>query len=121
MSKRKVFIISVIAGFIFWAIFAWFTIEPWDTSYGWLTVGLLGLVLGLIGKENPWLWPLGIYLGETLFGLGSVIKGVVFSSGGGANMFIPLGIIFLIPFTFPAFIGSLVGSRIRKATKLHHK
>jgi len=117
MSKRNVFIISVIVGFIFWAIFDWLNIEPWDSPYGWLTVGILGLFLGFIGKENPWLWPLGIYLGETLFGLGSFIKSIFFYSGGGANMFIPLGIIFLIPFTFPAFIGSFVGFGIRKATK----
>ena len=98
-------------------LFSRFNIEPWDSPYGWLTVGMLGLVLGFIGKENPWLWPIGIYLGETLFGLGSFIKVVVFSSGSGANMFIPLGIIFLIPFTIPAFIGSLVGCGIRKVTK----
>ncbi len=120
MSKRNVFIVSVIAGFLFWAIFAWLNIEPWDSLYGWLTVGLLGLVLGFIGKENPWLWPLGIYLGEVLFGLGNFMKGLLLLSGGGANMFIPLGMIFLIPFTIPAFIGSLVGFEIRKATKPHH-
>lgn len=120
MSKRNVFILSVIAGFVFWLIFAGFNVEPWDSPYGWLTVGMLGLFLGFIGKENPWLWPLGIYLGETLFGLSSFLKGVLFSSGGGANMFIPLGIIFLIPFTFPAFIGSFLGFSIRKAIKPHH-
>ena len=80
---------------------------------------MLGLLLGFLGKENPWLWPVGIYLGETLFGLGSFIKGVLFSNGGGASLFIPLGIIFLIPFTLPALVGSFVGSGIRKATKLH--
>ena len=102
-----------------WAIFAWLNVEPWDSTYGWLTVGMLGFVLGFIGKENPWLWPVGIYLGETLFGLSSFMKGVLFSNDGGANMFIPLGIIFLIPFTLPALVGSLIGSGIRKATKPH--
>ena len=111
---------SVIGGFIFWSIFAWFNVEPWDSPYGWLTVGILGLVLGFIGKETPWLWPVGIYLGEALYGLGSFITGLLFSSGGGANMFIPLGMIFLIPFTLPAFVGSLVGFGIRKAIKPHH-
>lgn len=120
MSKKNGFIISVITGFVFWFIFAGLNIEPWDSPYGWLTVGMLGLFLGFIGKGNPWLWPLGIYLGETLFGLGSFLKSVFFSSGGGASLFIPLGIIFLIPFTFPAFIGSLVGFGIRKATKPDH-
>jgi hypothetical protein len=120
MSKINVFTISVIVGFLFWLLFAGFNIEPWDSPYGWLTVGILGLVLGFIGKENPWLWPVGIYLGETLFGLSSFIKGLVLSSGGGANMFIPLGIIFLIPFTIPAFIGSFLGFSIRRATRPHH-
>ena len=117
MPKKKVFIFSVLLGFIFWAVFIWFMIEPWDTIYGWITVGLLGLCLGFIGKESPWLWPLGLYLGEALFGLGSLLKSILFYSGGGTNMFIPLGLIFLIPFTFPAFIGSFVGFGIRKAIK----
>ena len=117
MGKRNIFILSVIVGFVFWTIFSGLNIEPWDSPSGWITVGVLGLFLGFIGKENPWLWPVGLYLGETLFGLGSFMKSVLFSSGGGANMFFPLGILFLIPFTLPAYIGSFVGSKISKATK----
>ena len=121
MSKRNVFIASIIAGFVFWAVFSWFNVEPWDSPYGLITVGLLGLLFGFIGKESPWLWPIGIFLGEALFGLGSFLKSILFYSGGGANMFIPLGIIFLIPFSLPAFIGSFIGFGIRKATKsLNH-
>lgn len=117
MTKRNIFIISVIAGFIFWAVFTWFNIEPWDSPYGWFTVGILGFIFGFSGKESPWLWPLGIYLGEALFSLSSFLKSLFFYSGGGANMFIPLGILFLIPFSFPAFIGSYIGFGFKKATK----
>lgn len=116
MSKRNIFIISVVVGFVFWAVFAWFTIEPWDSSYGWIVIGILGLSLGYIGKGSPWLWPLGIVLGEVLFGLGSFLKSLYFYSGGGANMFVPLGVLFLIPFSLPAFVGSFVGFGIKKFT-----
>jgi len=115
MSRRNIFIISVLIGFIFWAVFTWFEIEPWDSLYGWVTIGILGLFLGLISKGNPWLWPLGIILGEMLFGSGSFLINIFFYSGGGANMFIPLGILFLIPFSLPAIIGSFVGFGIKKA------
>jgi len=116
MSRRNIFIISILIGFIFWAVFTWFEIEPWDSLYGWVTIGILGLFLGLISKDNPWFWPLGIILGEMLFGLGSFLINIFFYSGGGANMFVPLGILFLIPFSLPAIIGSFVGYGIKKAT-----
>ncbi len=121
MTKIRVFICSVIAGFVFWAAFIWFNVEPWDSPYGWVTVGILGLFFGFIGKESPWLWPLGIFLGEFLFALGSFLKSLFFYSGGGVNMFIPLGILFLVYFSFPAFIGSFVGFGIKKATPSLHK
>ena len=117
LSNRNIFIISIVIGILFWVVFvALLNTEPWDTTYGWVVVGTMGLILGFIGKEKPWLWPLGIFLGELLFGLGAFFKDLFFYSGGGVNMFIPLGILFLIPFTIPAFIGSFVGFGIRKAT-----
>ncbi|WP_126456014.1 hypothetical protein [Sulfuriflexus mobilis] len=115
MPKRNIFILSVVVGFMFWAVFAWFKIEPWDSPYGWIIVSLLGLSLGFIGNESPWLWPLGIFLGEVLFGLGSLVKSLFFYSGGGANLFFPLGLMFLVPFTVPALMGSFVGFGLRKA------
>ena len=92
-----------------------FNREPWDSPYGWIVISIMGACLGFFGKGSPWLWGLGIYLGETLFGFGSFLKSMFFYSGGGANLFIPLGIVFLIPFTLPAFIGSFVGFGLRKA------
>lgn len=117
LSNRNVFIISIIAGMVFWAVFAWFDIEPWDSPHGWAAVGILGFVLGFIGNGKPWLWPLGIYLGEAIFGVGSFLTSLFFYRGGGANMFIPLGVLFLILFTLPAFIGSMAGFGIKKATR----
>lgn len=116
MSKKNVFILSIVAGFVCWAVFDWFNAEPWDSLYGIIVIAFLGLCLGFIGKESPWLWPLGIFLGEIIFGLGSLMKDSFFYNGGGANLFIPLGIFFLIPFSLPAFIGSFIGFGIRKAT-----
>ena len=99
-----------------WALFSVFKSEPWDSPYGWIVMAGLGLILGFFGKGNPMFWPLGIFLGEVLFGLGDFLKSLFFYRDGGVNFFFPLGLIFLVPFTIPALIGSLVGSAIRKAT-----
>lgn len=109
------FAISVIIGVALWAVFAAFETEPWDSLYGWIVVGGSGLIFGFLGKENPILWPLGIFLGEVLFGLGSLVKSVFFYSGGGVNFFFPLGLMFLVPFTIPSLVGSFVGYGLRKA------
>ena len=116
-SNRNVFIISIIAGMAFWAVFAWFDIELWDSPYGWAAVGMLGFVLGFIGNGKPWLWPLGIYLGEAIVGVGGFLTSLFFYRGSGINMFIPLGVLFLIPFTLPALIGSMAGFGVRKAAQ----
>jgi hypothetical protein len=115
-SSKLLFVTSVIAGGTVWAVFAVFKTEPWDSPYGWIVVTGLGLILGFLGKGNPIFWPLGIFLGEVLFGLGDFLRSIFFYSGGGVNFFFPLGLMFLIPFTVPAFIGSFVGFGIRKAT-----
>ena len=114
-SAKLLFAISVVAGAALWIVFAAFESEPWDSAYGWTVVAGLGLVLGFLGKGNPIFWPLGIFLGEVLFGLGSLVKSVFFYSGGGVNFFFPLGLMFLVPFTISALIGSFVGFGLRKA------
>lgn len=114
MSKRNIFLASVVIGFVFWAVFSWFKIEPWDSLYGFIIIGALGLSLGFIGEGSPWLWPIGILLGESLFGLGSFMRDILFYSGGGANMFIPLGILYLIPLSLPALVGSFIGSAVKR-------
>ena len=115
-ASRWLFVASVIAGGALWAAFAVLETEPWDSPYGWVAVAGLGLTFGFLGQGNPMLWPLGIFLGEALFGLGSFLKSLFFYSGGGASFFLPLGLIFLVPFTVPALIGSIVGFGIRQAT-----
>jgi hypothetical protein len=111
------FIGSVVAGAIAWAVFAAFDTEPWDEPAGWAAMALLGLAFGFVGQGKPLLWPLGILIGGALFGTAAFLRDVFFYSGGGANLFFPLGLIFLVPFTLPALIGSFVGAEIRKATR----
>jgi hypothetical protein len=115
-SSKLLFVTSVIAGGTMWAAFAVFETEPWDSPYGWVTVAGLGLTFGFLEKGNPMFWPLDIFLGEVLFGLGNLLKSIFFYSGGGVNFFFPLGLIFLVPFAVPALVGSVVGFGIRKAT-----
>jgi hypothetical protein len=114
-SNKLLFVTSVAAGAAIWAVFAVFETEPWDSLYGWIGVAGLGLILGYLGKGNPVFWPLGIFLGEVLFGLGNLMKSLFFYSGGGVNFFFPLGLMFLVPFTIPALIGSFAGFGLRKA------
>lgn len=117
MADKPLFAISVIAGAAVWAVFAAFGTEPWDSLYGWIAVAGLGLVLGFLGKRNPLLWPLGLFLGEALFGLGGFLRSAFFGGGGGVNFFFPLGLMFLVPFSIPALIGSFAGFGLRKALK----
>ena len=84
-----------------WAAFAVFETEPWDSSYGWVTVASLGLTFGFLGEGKPMFWPLGIFLGEVLSGLGDLLKSIFFYSGGGVNFVFTLGLIFLVPLRLP--------------------
>ena len=113
-SSKLLFVTSVIVGVAIWVVFAVFETEPWNSSYGLIGMVALGVFFGFLGKGNPMLWPLGIFLGEFLYGTGSFMKSLFFYSGGGVNFFFPLGAMFLIPFTIPALVGSLVGFGLRK-------
>ena len=115
-SNKLLFATAVVAGGAVWAAFGVFEVEPWDSPYGWIVVAGLGFTFGFVGKGNPILWPLDIFLGEVLFGLGAFLKSIVFRSSGGVNFFIPLGLIFLVPFSIPALSGSFAGFWLRKAT-----
>lgn len=117
MTIKFKFVISILSGFILWAIcFYVFNTEPWDLRYGYYIVGLVGLVLGLSWPGKPWLWPIGHYLGQLLywaFGL------LLFLKGHGHGLFIPLalGMASLILFCLPALFMSLAGAGIRKFVK----
>jgi hypothetical protein len=113
--NKLLFLISVIAGAAVWAVFEVFKTEPWDVPYGWIVLAILGIGFGFFGKANPMLWPVGIFLGEVLYGAGSFLKSLFFYSGGGVNLFFPLGLLFLVPFTVPAFLGSFIGFALRRA------
>jgi hypothetical protein len=110
-ANKFLFLGAVIAGVL---LFALPGTEPWDSLYGWVEIVGLGLVFGFVGKGKPWLWPIGIFLGEFLYGAGSFAKSYFFYSGGGANFFFPVGLMYLVPFTVPAFIGSFIGAGVRR-------
>jgi len=107
--------LSVIAGILIWLFFlVGLKTEPWDTPYGILAILVLGFLFGLYAPQKPWLWPVGLYIGQFLFGALIFLKSIFFYSGGGANLFLPLGMIFLIFFCIPALVASLLGSAIRR-------
>lgn len=113
-SSRIMFLIAVVAGVSLWAVFAGFNTEPWDSLYGWIAVSVLGFAMGYFGKGNPGLWPLGLFLGSALTGLGAVAKSFMVGAEGGVNFFFPLGLVFLVAFMIPALIGSLAGYGLRR-------
>jgi hypothetical protein len=109
-NTRLCFLAAIAAGAALWVLFAAFNTEPWDSPAGWITVTILGYFFGYYGKGNPLLWPLGMLLGQILWGFGTLL----FHSGGGANLFLPLGVLFLVPFTIPALIGSAAGALLAR-------
>lgn len=117
-SNKLMFFAAMAAGAIVWGAFALFNTEPWDEPYGWLVLAIVAAGFGFLGRGNPLWWPLGIFLGEVLFGTAGVIASMLGYGASGANMFIPLGLMFVVPFTVPAFVGSVVGFGLRKALRL---
>jgi hypothetical protein len=114
-SARLLFLASVIAGAVLWVVFDLMDTEPWDSAYGWVAVAVLGFAFGFVGRERPMLWPAGIFVGQALFGTASFLNSLFLYTGGGLNFFVPLGLMFLVPFTIPAFLGAFLGSSLRQA------
>lgn len=120
MNIKSKFAISICTGFLIWAICSFFlNTEPWDSKYGYVTVGLIGLILGLSWPEKPWLWPIGHYLGQFLYWSIGLTRYVLFSNGESTNFFIllTLGMISLTVFCSPSLFMSLVGGVIIKFVK----
>jgi hypothetical protein len=117
LHQKDVFllILSTMIGILIWVLSPSFTgeAEPWDSANGYYPLSLLlsGILIGFLGKGKPWLWPIGIYLGQLLY---CTVKAIFFSRGTGVNFFFPIGMIFMLKYCIIAFIGSLVGTGIGK-------
>lgn len=109
------FWLAMTSGFMFWFFGVWLNVEPWDSPYALLVIIILCAIHGFFGKKKPWLWPLGMFFGELLAGAVNFLKNSLFYSGGGADMFFPFGVVFLIPLLVPGFVGSFVGYGIGKS------
>jgi hypothetical protein len=108
--------LSIIAGLAIWPVFlTMLGVEPWDNQYGIVVMLGLGLAFGLLAPKKPWLGPLGLYVGQCIYGAGSFLAGVFFHTGTGVNFFFPLGMFVLLLFSAPALITSFLGSRIHRA------
>ena len=109
--NRILFTTSVLTCILFWTVFGTPNLEPWEGPNEWIILCLMGLCFGFIGKRLPWLWGLGIYVGEVIYIL---VDNTFFYEGIGANMFVPAGMILLLIYTTPAFIGTYVGYGLKR-------
>jgi hypothetical protein len=82
--------------------------EPWDTPFGPAALLGVGFVFGYTGRRHPILWSLGILLGQAIAGM------AIAMTSRGPNLFLPLGLLFLVPLTLPALIGALAGAGLAK-------
>ena len=123
MSFRNIFgaVCSFAIGLMLWLFPRFFTgaNEPWDGNQLLYLFELFcaGLVYSLIAEEKPGLAYLGAYLGQFVPGFTTFINCLIGGScAGGANLF-PLGAIFMLIFTFAAFLGAKAGFAARRFVK----
>lgn len=88
--------LSVFAGFLIWIASPFLTghEEPWDAKGLYCVASLFvsGGIAGLLGTpRNFWLWPIALWVGQSLFGLHGFLRDLGFFPGGsaGMNFFIP--------------------------------
>src|SRR3989344_4544408 len=110
-SKTLIFISIVIIGFLAWFLVPYLTgkTEPWDS--GWYVSILLFVVLGL-GFFIPsrwWLWPIGLYLGQIVHLVYTMLRYP--SSEAAAWWF--LGFIVLTASIIPLYILCAIGRSLR--------
>lgn len=109
MSARFAWLITSIAGLIFWsaAAVASGRREPWDSDAYWtlylpLAV-LLAFGLGMLFPERPWRWALAIMLAQA----------PVMLVGGSGLGLLPLGVILLLVLSLPAILAAWLGAGVR--------
>jgi len=90
--------------------------EPWDAENQLpylLAQGLLGFVFGAVEPRCFWRWPLGVYVGQAAGLVHSGLSG----PEGTVSPLLPLGMMFLLPYTVPACVGAAVGAAYAKSRK----
>lgn len=90
--------------------------EPWDapSAYYWVSLLLAGVITGLLSPQRFWLWPIGIWVGQCIYGFYSYFKDIFFPSGRGVNFFIPLGMFFMAVYSVVSLCGTSIGMGIRR-------
>ncbi len=99
---------TIIIGFLIWYLSPFLTgkKEPWDAQSPYYSLSLFmgGFIFGVIRPKKVWLFPIGILIGQILFGI--IMVGFYFFAG----------LIFLVLFSSLSFLGAYVGLGIRKGS-----
>jgi len=110
MKPTRLFLACVVAG---WAV--WSSAdsppgrqEPWDAQNQgpWIAaLAAVGAIAGLLQPRGAWRWGVGVYAGQAI---GLVQSSA--SASGGLDPLVVLGMLFLVPYSAPALLGSIVGA-----------
>lgn len=115
-SERPTWLSAIVAsalGVGIWAYVGFFSTgaEPWDTSR-WLYIawqGVGGILLGILWPRSfAWSW-LFFLVGQ----VAAVLVGPEHQAPG-VNLFFPLGLGFLVIFSFPCLAALWIGSAVRR-------
>lgn len=114
------FLSAAVCGFLIWCFSEIITgnKEPWDGNVlVYLTVLIMtGFLCTYIFEGAPKWAYWGGYLGQALFGgipfFGCIIFGSGYFCKGGANLW-PIGAVFLLIYSLPIFIGSMLTAKIQ--------
>src|SRR5262245_8285323 len=115
--KSKVFLWGLALGFLMWSFskLLFGHKEPWDGNLGlYCLVQIIFSAVMVIRFASPfWLPYVALYAGQFLFFAYGFVEELVDPSKGTASL-APLGVIALLIFTLPTFVGAGLGSFLRE-------
>ncbi len=107
----KSFIFALFFGIIINLYFYFNKTEIWDVENSELVFIYFGVFLGIFFPQEKFLSLIGLFVGQIIFWMFSYILSL-FVNVNGANLFFPIGILYIMFYEFLAYLGLSVGSFI---------